>query len=193
MGFVNKANVIDKKKNVFTKKPEIRALIDAGTHVQLKGVALFELTDAEKANPMLNDGNKWLRLTFAPQQEREPSSIGPVKGFIEKYINPQIEKPTSTHFVYILNNSWEIDGIETLVESNENNIKVINLCLAKKTEIRRVTYVKSGNYIFTPIAQTVKEMIITIDGQEESSSQILPPVCSGASTQRPIDNGVIIG
>ncbi len=192
MGFVNKVNAINKKKKVFTTKAAIRALIDAGTHVQLKGVALFDLTAVEEQNPAFNTGDKWLRLTFAPQQEREPSANNPIKGFIEKYIDPQANKPSSTHFVYITNGSWT--AIETLVASNENNIKIVNLCISKDAGVKRVTYVKNDNYIFTPESQSIREMIATVDGNDAyAASQVLPPVCSGASTQRPIDNGIIIG
>ena len=190
MTFINKVNAINRQKKVFATKPAIQAFLSAGSHVQMKGVALFELTPQETA--IFGDDDKWLRLSFAVQQEREPSSAVSPEGLVEKFINPQPTKPDSVHFIYVKNSSWETGGIETLTASNENNIRVVNICFRKETDIKRVTYVKDAattNFKVISKPQTITQMIATIDGVSTQTEIIR--ICSPISTQRPIGNGVI--
>jgi hypothetical protein len=151
--FINAKNAYNPNLEVFRTNSDVRMLIEQQKAIILKNVALFELTDSEKIFFPTEEA-LWKRVSVMPQHEREMDSF---ENTFFKNGSPKFSTDKIIHFVYVRNGS--VTGVESAVEDDGFNLRLVNICFEENTQICRLGY--NGNIPF--IAQT-NIQDISVDG-----------------------------
>jgi hypothetical protein len=141
--------------------------------VILSGVAVIELSEEEKSLFSEEENDLYVRVSIKPEKERS------IDKFTSKFLTPD-EIPDEVHFIYVKKNGSVLE--ETVLESNQNNLKITNLMFDKDEVFKRLKYDEErtanlGNVSF----------------QNWENDQVgFPPLCvSPTSTTSPFKSGGI--